>query len=105
MGILNFRENVNPRIDSEKKRKKINTLESLYGLFEGREKVLDVFKSGVFPLSLTKATLRPSALPRKDRVDRVSELLCLKISSSKQILQRLPIVLAQVRVDSTSETH
>ena len=38
MEILNFRKNSN---NSEKKQEKINTVNSLHGIFEVREKVLE----------------------------------------------------------------
>ena len=43
---MNFKKNTKPK-QSEKER---GTLESLYALFEGREKVFNVFKNRVFPL-------------------------------------------------------
>ena len=49
MEILDFKKKVKLRKDPEKEQEKINTLESLYKLFEDREKVLDAFKSRISP--------------------------------------------------------
>ena len=61
-----------------------NTYESAYRLYEGRELTLNAFKSGIFPIKATKGK-------------------GLKILIPKQMLQRLPIALAQVKVGNTSE--
>ena len=41
--ILNFRKEVKPK-NPEKKQQKEDVLENLYNLFEGRERVLNVFQ-------------------------------------------------------------
>ena len=64
--------------------KKRNTLESGSALYEGRELTLNAFRSGIFPIKVTKGE-------------------GLKILSLKHILQRLPIALAQVGSCNTSE--
>ena len=64
--------------------KKRHTYESAYALYEGWELTLNVFKGGIFP-----------------RKAKQSE--GLKILTPKQMLQRLPIVLAQVKAGNTSE--
>ena len=57
------------------------------------EKVtLKAFESGIFPLKLTQGKGRPLDLAT-----------CLKILSPKQMLQRLPIALAQVKAGNMSE--
>ena len=54
------------------------------GLYEVREWVINAFMSVLFPLKSGKGT-------------------GLKIWTSKQMLQRLPIALAQVKADNNSE--
>ena len=58
--------------------------DSARNLYEGRELVLNAFKSGLFPSKSTEGT-------------------GLKILTPKQMLQRLPIALAQVKSGSNSE--
>ena len=48
-------------------------------LCEGQELILNAFKSGIFPIKETKSEV-------------------LKILNTKQMLQRLPIALAQVKM-------
>ena len=48
---------------------------------------LNAFRSGIFSSEPVEGTGRPSVLA-----------MCLKILSPKQMLQRLPIALAQVKV-------
>ena len=62
---------------------KRDTYEKAYTLYEGRELILYVFISGIFPL--------------KERHRR------LKILTPKQMLQRSPIAIAQVKASNTSE--
>ena len=72
-------------LDQEQKKvriKKIDTCESAYVFDEGRELTLNTFKSGRFP---TKATLGEGLL------------------TPEQMLQRLPITLAQVKAGNTFE--
>ena len=64
--------------------KKGNTYESAYALYEGRELILNVFRSGIFPI--------------KEKKGRG-----LKILTPKQVLQILPIALALVKAGNTSE--
>ena len=72
----------------EKKQEKETVLENLYNLFEGRKKLLNGFKSKIF---LTKSK-GSGVLNTK-----------LKILTPKQMLQRLPIALAQVKAGNNSE--
>ena len=72
---------INLEQDQKKVRKK-NTYESVNALYEDRELTLNAFKSGMFPVKATKGE-------------------GLKIFTSKQMLQRLPIALAQVKVGNT----
>ena len=61
-----------------------NIFNTANNLYEGRELVISVFKSGLFPLKSTTGTGR-------------------KVLTPKQMLQRLPIALAQVKAGNNSE--
>ena len=64
---------------------KRNVLNTAKDLYECRELVISTFKSGLFPLKSTTGT-------------------GLKILTPKQMLQRLPIALAQVKAGNNSES-
>ena len=89
--ILNFRKNTKPR-SQEKKQEKEIVLKNLYNFFEGREKILDAFESKIF---LTKSKGAGILNPDHSK---------LKILTPKQMLQRLPIALAQVKAGNNSES-
>ena len=80
---IEFGERYRPRTkkDTDKKR---NTFESVNALQEGRELILNAFRSGIFPM--------------KEKQGKG-----LKMLTPKQMLQRLPIALAQVKGGITSE--
>ena len=81
--IINFRKNTKPR-SQENKQEKEMVLENLYKFSEGRGKVLDPFESKIFSIkSKGGGILNPDNSK-------------LKTLTSKQMLQRLPIALAQV---------
>ena len=71
-----------------KKKEKEDTLNNLSNFFDAREMVLNGFKSKIF---LTKSK-ESGILNTK-----------LKILTPKQMLQRLPIALAQVKAGNNSE--
>ena len=89
--IRNFRANVKPRSQKEKQEKEI-VLKNLYNLFEDREKILHAFESKIF---LTKS--KGSGILSPDHSK-------LKVLTPKQMLQRLPIALAQVKASHNSES-
>ena len=89
--IMNFRKNTKPR-SQEKKWEKEIVLENLHRFFEGREKVLDAFESKIF-----SKKSKGSSILNPDHSK-------LNILSPKQILQRLPIALAQVKAGNNSES-
>ena len=60
------------------------TYKSAYGLYEGQKLTLNDFKSGIFPIK---------QIQRKE----------LKILTPKQMLQSLPIALAQRKASNTSK--
>ena len=64
----------------------------MYNLFEGRERVLNAFDSKIF---LTKSKGTDILNPDHSK---------LKILLPKQMLQRLPIALAQVKAVSNSQS-
>ena len=80
--------------ESVKKEKKALT----HILFSGRQKVLNVFETGIFPKGKQGKGLK-SIL---DCVAKVSDSKHLKILTPKQILQRSLIVLAQVKAGNTA---
>ena len=69
---------------NEGKNKKVSTYESVYTLHEGWELILNAFRSGVFPM--------------KEKQEKG-----LRVLTPKQMLQRLPIELAQVKAGNISE--
>ena len=89
--IMNFRKNTKPR-SQEKKQEKEIVLKNLYNFFEGREKILDAFESKIF---LTKSKGAGILNPDHSK---------LKVLTPKQMLQRLPIALAQVKASHNSES-
>ena len=89
--IMNFRKNTKPR-SQEKKQEKEIVLKNLYNFFEGREKVLDAFESKIFSIKS-----KGSGILNPDHSK-------LKILTPKQMLQRLPIALAQVKAGNNSES-
>ena len=62
--------------------------------------VLNNFKSGIFSLQPAEGTGYPVM---SARITKVSDRSSLKILTRKQMLQRLPIALAQVKAGNTSE--
>ena len=64
----------------------------MYNFFEGREKVLNAFDSKIFPIKTKGAGYLKS---------KPSNLTTL---TSKQMLQRLPIALAQIKAGNNSES-
>ena len=86
---MNFRKQVKQK-NTEKKQQQEDAFKNLYNLFEGRERVLN---SKIFPIRIEGTGFS----------DKVSDLSNLKMLTHKQMLQRLPIALAQVEVGNTSE--
>ena len=64
----------------------------MYNFFEGREKILDAFESKIFSTkSKGSGVLNP-------------DYSKLKLLTPKQMLQRLPIALGQVKAGNNSES-
>ena len=88
--INEFNKKTRPKSDRKKQKREI-VKENLYNFFEAREMVLNGFKSKIF---LTKSA--GTGLFNTDNSK-------LKILTPKQMLQRLPIALAQVKAGNNSE--
>ena len=89
--ILDFRTNTKPRRE-EKKQEKETVLQNLYNFFEGREKILNAFESKIFMVKSKGAGILN---PNHSK---------LKVLTPKQMLQRLPIALAQVNAGNNVES-
>ena len=95
----------------EDRDKKRNTFDNVSALYEGQELTLNASRNRVFPIKATKGERRPSLLASSPYITRVAKVLYskvfegmqLKILILKQILQRLPIVLAQVNASNISK--
>ena len=85
--IKNFNDRTRPKAlkNKEIKETTLNTLNNIYA----REMVLNGFKSGIFLIKSTGSSLTDHSK--------------LKVLTPKQMLQRLPIVLAQVKAGNNSE--
>ena len=85
---MSFKKQIKPH-NPEKKQKKKDILKNLSAVLEGRERGLDAFERKIFPIKL-------------EITSKVWNHSNLEILSPKQILQRLPIALAQVRAGNAS---
>ena len=77
--------------DPEKRKLRADLLNSVTGLVNGREMVLNAFKSGIFQVS-----------KESQNGEGANEML--KILTPNQMLKRLPIALAQVKAGNNSES-
>ena len=66
----------------------------MYTLFDSNETVLEAFDSKIFRIKFESTGFS----------DKVSDHSNLKILTPKQMLQRLPIALAQVKTGNNSES-
>ena len=82
--MLNFNNKARPQNKDNKINNKRNVLNTAKNLYDGRELVINAFKSELFPWKSTTGT-------------------GLKILTPKQLLQRLLIVLAQVKAGNNYE--
>ena len=82
----------NQGVKKKKKKEKEIVLENLYKFWEGKEKVFDAFQSKIFSIKSKGAgILNPDHSK-------------LKILTYKQMLERLPIALAQAKTGNNSES-
>ena len=94
---MNSESKINPP-NPEKKQMKKYILRNLYALVDGRERVFDAFEYEIFLLKIEIAGFSDSATR-----DKFSERFSFKILTPKQMLQRLPIALTQVKERKTPE--
>ena len=88
---MNFKKKIKPE-DSEKKQKREDIPKNVHARFESRERVLDAFESKIFPIKTKSMGYLESKRSN------------LKILTPKQMRQRLPIALAQVKAGNNSES-
>ena len=88
---MSFRKNTKPR-SQEKKQEKEIVLENLYNFWEGKKKVVNAFESKMF---LKKSKGAGILNPDHSK---------LKLLTPEQMLQRLPIALAQVKAGNNLES-
>ena len=81
--MIEFNDKSRPRSKADKEKNR-NTYEIVNALYGGQELTLNAFKIGIFPIKATPGE-------------------GLKISTPKQMFQRLPIALALVKAGNTSE--
>ena len=93
---MNFHKQIKPQ-NPKKKQNKKDILKNLYALFDGRERVSDAFETKKCPIKIEGTGFSDHTR------DSVSDHSNLKILSHKQMLQRLPIALAQVKAGNASE--
>ena len=87
--MAKFYNEFKPKSKEDKDKK---TFDSVNALYESRQLTRNAFKSGVFSTKLTQGKGRPSDLAAR-----------LKMLTPKEMLQILPITLAQVKAGNTSE--
>ena len=88
---MSFKKHTKPK-SPEKKQEKEIILKKLLSFFEGRERVLDAFESKIFS---KKSKCAGILNPGRSK---------LKILKNRQMLQRFPIALAQVKTGINSES-
>ena len=88
---MNFKRLVKPK-NLAKRQQKTDFLKNLYNFFEDREMVLDAFESKIFPVK----TIDSGYLNFKSSN--------LEVLTPKQMLQRLPIALAQIKAGNYLES-
>ena len=90
--VYDFSKKPRPRNPAQKQLK-VDIVDSVTSLFQGREMVINAFKSGIFQVS------------KESQEDEESqEGKGLKILTPNQMLKRLPIALAQVKAGNNSES-
>ena len=88
--INDFTKKTKPQNPAQKKLR-ADVLDSVTSLIEGREMVLNAFKSGIFQVS-------------KESQEGEGANEMLRILTPNQMLKRLPIALAQVKAGNNSES-
>ena len=90
--IMNFKKKQKTHSVQKKIQERKAVLKNLHGLFEGREKVLNAFDSKIFPIKIKGSGYLDSKLSN------------FKVLTPKQMLQRSPIGLAQIKAGTNSES-
>ena len=90
--ILNFKTKAKQK-SPEKKQQNEDVFKNLYNLLECRKRVLNAFDSKIFPTKIED----------KRFSGKVSNHSNTKILTPKQMLERLPIALTQVKAGNTSK--
>ena len=88
--VYDFTKKTRPR-NLAQKRLRADVVDSVTSLVEGREMVINAFKSGIFQVS-------------KELQEGTGANKMLKILTPNQMLKRLPIALAQVKAGNNSES-
>ena len=111
--LLEKREKFNNKSKPKTKEgndKKRNTFDSVNACYEDQDLPFNAYRSGMFPIKAIQGKGRQrtldsstSDLPRVARVAKLSDNSNLKMLTPRQMLQRLPITLAQVKAGNTSE--
>ena len=91
--IFDFTKKTKPQNPAQKKLR-AEVLDSVTSLIEGREMVINAFKSGIFQVSKESQESQEGTGANK----------MLKILTPNQMLKRLPIALAQVKAGNNSES-
>ena len=104
--ILVFLKNLQNQKNQSKRKTKVLSLRNSIILLNGRQKILNVFESGIFS-KRKQGTMLTSISDRATKVSnpKVSDRNQLKILTIKQMIQRLPITLAQVTAGNTSQNY
>ena len=111
--LLEKREKFNNKSKPKTKEgndKKRNTFDIVNACYEDQDLPFNTYRSGMFPIKAIQGKGRQrtldsstSDLPRVARVAKLSDNSNLKMLTPRQMLQRLPITLAQVKAGNTSE--
>ena len=82
-----------------------NFLKNLGFLFNEKEKVLNAFKGNIFPMKIMgdDAREKTSSTPSKILKRITTQGTGIKLRTHKQMLQSLPIALAQVKIGNASK--
>ena len=88
--VYNFSKKTRPRNPAQRQLK-ADIVDSITSLVQGREMVINAFKSGIFQVS-------------KEEQEGTGVNKMLKILTPNQMLKRLPVALAQVKAGNNSES-
>ena len=92
--VYDFSRKKRPRNPAQRQLKS-DIVDSITSLIQGREMVINAFKSGIFQVSKES---------QEEEAEESQEGKGLKILTPNQMLKRLPIVLAQVKAGNNSES-